>query len=156
MAKITVYLPEPLAERLDGTNLNVSAVCQQALKVELDRAQALQALRTDDRLAAARARLAETSGETEEEEYEKGKEDGREWAIEEATHKELRVLQRWAAGGSWPGPRFPELSGDLFPTIEGWIDHYNERYDREILDEYAFFHGFADGAVEASRAIDQG
>ena len=155
MPKITVYVPDQLAERLTDATVNVSAICQEALTAELDRTDALRQLYTDDRLAAARQRLAETSVETEQDEYENGKEDGREWAIEEATHRELRLLELWTTGGGWPGPRFPEVDGQSFPTLEGWMDHYTDRYDRAMLDRHAFFRGFAEGAVEALHAINR-
>ena len=41
---MTIYLPDDLGKRVKGAELNVSAVCQQALRAELNRLDALRQL----------------------------------------------------------------------------------------------------------------
>lgn len=51
MPKATIYLPDDLAEEARGHDINVSAVCQKALREEIDR------IKREDRMAANMERI---------------------------------------------------------------------------------------------------
>jgi hypothetical protein len=116
MARLNITLPDPLYERLKRLEdrLNASKVCSQALEAELDTIETRpETLDPDiqkaiDRLQSAADRWRD-----------RGRRDGRRWAIEEATGDQLRELDG-DHSTAWPKTFNREAA------IEEWIKRDTE------------------------------
>jgi post-segregation antitoxin (ccd killing protein) len=93
VAKVTVYLPDDLAgEVRQHETLNISEVCQQGLRAEVRRRNAIANATSDIERVAARLRnhtIEDTSQHTQ------GYEAGSLWARERASWAELEELTRY-------------------------------------------------------------
>src|SRR2546429_3886730 len=88
MPKVTIYLPDGLAERVKALNLSVSPICEAALVGEVDKVTAVNNASGDMESVAARVR--ETIGRDEVASRHQGFRDGTAWARDLATMSELR------------------------------------------------------------------
>src|ERR1700716_3496845 len=111
MARLNITLPDPLYERLKRLEdrLNASKVCSQALEAELDTIETRPEA-TDPDIQRAIDRLQSAADRW----RDRGRRDGRRWAIEEGTGDELRQLES-DQSAVWP----KTFNHDA--AIEEWI-----------------------------------
>lgn len=89
---ITVRMPDALAERLEPLKgqMNVSEICRNALESKIQMYEAIeQALSDEDVMRGLVDRLKIQKKEASDRSYSMGEEDGKDWAIKEATYQEL-------------------------------------------------------------------
>ncbi|MGH8904551.1 MAG: hypothetical protein ACRDYA_23430 [Egibacteraceae bacterium] len=95
MAKVTVYLPDDLASEVrQHETLNISEICQQGLRAEIRRRNAMANATSDIERVAARLQnhaIEDTSQKAQ------GYEAGSLWARERASWPELEQLARYVA-----------------------------------------------------------
>ena len=140
MPKVTIYLPDELADQARSAGLSLSPLCQQAIRKELDKVKAQEAVSGD--LEAVAARLRGTIDEEDAEQEREGREDGIQWAREYASARELQEI----AGDFMPGDggdfEAPHSIVHFFGAKDGQnvisVRHQNEPY----------WHGFVAGAGE--------
>jgi post-segregation antitoxin (ccd killing protein) len=143
--KVTVYLPDALAEEARGAELSLSPICQRAIRAELDHLEAKRTATSDlDRVAA---RLRATIDEAEAAEYAEGIEDGRTWAREHATMTELE----WITEDFEPGFG-ADFGGDS--TI---LDFMGAKHGQVVVSQGhsdgPYWRGFIAGAGEVLDAV---
>ncbi len=151
MAKVTIYLPDQLEERVRAAEIPLSPICQRALEEEVNR---MQLHKTANRgLRSVARRLQSSRHDSGRPDYSLGKRAGIEWAREKATYQELSDLagyalrQNWSRlevrGGSEMADALADLGDDLLPE-----DH-DEHKGRPIqLERNEALTGFVDGACE--------
>jgi hypothetical protein len=150
MARLNITLPDPLYERLKRLEdrLNASKVCSQALERELDmietRPESIDPdiQRAIDRLQSAADRWSD-----------RGRRDGRGWAIDEATRDELSELVS-NHSSAWP------KTFNRDSAIEEWIKRDTEsemqRWDENHLYPEAADTGDMGAAIsQAARLADR-
>jgi hypothetical protein len=111
MARMNISIPDPLYERLDRLRdrVNASKVCAQALERELDMLEGGAAVADPDitqligRLQGARDRW-----------YQRGRQDGRRWAVQLGTREDL-----WRVKDEYGGHPGEELAQDLLHHTHG-------------------------------------
>lgn len=127
VARLNITLPDPLYERLKRLEdrLNASRVCSQALEAELDTIE-MRPETSDPDIQRAIDRLQSAADRW----RDRGRRDGRRWAIEEGTGDELRMLDG-ENGVAWP----KTFNRDA--AIEEWIKRDTEvemkRWDEDHL-----------------------
>ncbi len=90
MARVNVYLPDDLAQRVKERGIQVSPVCQRALEKEVNvRSSDLMAEHDVERIIT---RLRDTQSEDDLREQEIGRSLGGQWAREVCTLKELETV----------------------------------------------------------------
>ena len=143
MARMNISIPDPLYERLDRLRdrVNASKVCAQALEKELDMLEGSNAVGDPDisqliqRLQGARDRW-----------YQRGRQDGRRWAVQSASREELwRVMDEYGKEPGeelavtilhhqfGPGPWFP-AGADPKAAINDWVRSDLRASDQEGED----------------------
>jgi hypothetical protein len=132
VARLNITLPDPLYERLKRLEdrVNASKVCSVALERELDMIEARPET-TDPDIQRAIDRLQSAADRW----RDRGRRDGRCWAIEEATRDELRELDN-SSTITWP------KSFNRESAIADWIKQDTEA-EMKRWDES---HLYADGA----------
>ena len=121
MARMNISVPDPLYERLDRLRdrVNASKVCASALEKELDMIEGRTAPADPDierlvqRLLGARERW-----------YDRGREDGKRWAVSEATREQI-----WQA--------VDELEGESGEDLARQVRHRNKRM-RQLFSGFDF------------------
>ena len=105
MARMNISVPDPLYERLDRLRdrVNASKVCASALEKELDMIEGRTALADPDI-----EQLVQRLQGTRERWYERGREDGKQWAVQTATREQL-----WHAADELEGESGEELGHQL-------------------------------------------
>jgi post-segregation antitoxin (ccd killing protein) len=145
--KYSIYLPDDLAEQVKQLpdDVNVSAICQHALRRELARQQARREATSD--LERVAARLKATIEDKENMEQERGAADGREWAREFATVEELE----WITEEFYPGSG-GDFGGDS--TIRDFVSAQEHQTVISVgHEDTAYWHGFISGAREVFDAV---
>src|SRR5262249_35044755 len=91
--RVTIYLPKPLATRLEAVKdrVNVSKVCQDAIEIAVATEERIG---TDDRKARVVRRLLEAE-EARDRLYRQGIADGQSWAESAATWDQLKEVATW-------------------------------------------------------------
>ena len=179
MARLNITIPDLLYERLEQIRdrLNISKICANALEKELTMLEGRRPI-TDPRIAHLLQRLQGTR----ERWYQRGYEDGTQWAVETATRGELSSIATEMA--DWDGPRLVREFHDmqrretilrtlLFPSsfhiadhLDAWvandvkvndvvIDEEAERLNqaRSEVDEAAYLVGWRDSIKEIWQTI---
>jgi hypothetical protein len=105
MARMNISIPDPLYERLDRLRdrVNASKVCASALEKELDMIEGRPSLADPDI-----EQLVQRLQGTRERWYERGREDGKRWAVQTATREQL-----WHAADELEGEEGEELAHAL-------------------------------------------
>ena len=121
MARMNISIPNPLYERLDRLRdrVNASKVCASALEKELDMIEGRPSLADPDI-----EQLVQRLQGTRERWYERGREDGKRWAVQTATREQL-----WHAADELEGESGEELAHTL-------REHF--RRIREVFGPYDF------------------
>src|SRR5262245_36217408 len=131
MARLNISIPDPLYARLDRLRdrVNASKVCAGALEQELDMIEARPAP-TDPEVEHLVARLQGLR----ERWYDRGRQDGKLWAVGSATREELyRVTDEWGGEAAEelaqtllhaaPGTRPWAPAGvDLAASLQRWLE----------------------------------
>jgi hypothetical protein len=140
MPKVTIYLPDDLAEGVREADLNVSQVAQGALRAALRRRNPV----TEEELPAVVERLRESEDDEVRESRDKWRRWGVEWAKQRATVPELldleaRSQEQWKA---WRVPADHSIRDWLY-DMDGWEPTFRAALSRdEDLD------AFIDGALD--------
>lgn len=95
MARTSISLPDDFVERLEPlkAHINISQVCHAALEVKVQTYEAIElALSDEDVMRGLIERLKIQKAEASDRSYAQGLEDGKYWAIREATYQDL---DRW-------------------------------------------------------------
>ena len=143
--KVTIYLPDPLAEEVKAADLPVSTICQEALTAALARRRVH--LNPED-LDAVVQRLHASHALYTSEEFSRGMRDGAWWAREFADRDELEKLAALEQDGQL---------GDVwraFDVSDGWWTlhdflsggHTPEDDTHELRREVPYHEGFVRGA----------
>jgi hypothetical protein len=138
--KVTIYLPDELAESVRDADLNVSQLAQGALRASLRRRKPVD----EGELSGVVERLRETEDEGVRESREKWRRWGVDWAKQRATIGELQDLdalaqERWT---SWRVPADHSVRGWMY-DMDGWDPGF-----RTALTRDAELDGFIDGALD--------
>ena len=156
MARLAIYLPDELHQRLAEWEENWSAVCREAIAAHVRKLE----LRKNTMLSAterAKERLKISKQEFTDEALERGREIGATWAADDAEYWQLKALadsgiddcETIDALGP-PGVVVPVIDNDYIgrTSIENFWQ--NLGYDLNDPDLYSaeFWLGFVDGAVE--------
>jgi len=168
MPRVNIYLPEDLGAAVKAAELEVSAVCQNALREAVEAKE--RGVSAQIALLMTAMRLRQTTPEGR---YDMGAADGQRWVRESATAKDMRELdlvriQRLDGGGdedvlysaSWaddPGSNSHlELNG--FETLTKWLAKegrtplYGDDNETSVeADEY--LAGFVEAAQSAWREL---
>ncbi len=99
MPKVTIYLPDQLAEQAKALDLSLSPICQEAIRTTIDRRSAMQAATKDIEKVAAR--LRETIDAEDAEAKSAGHDAGVLWARETATMSELTMVVNQTFAEHW-------------------------------------------------------
>jgi len=144
MAKLTIYLPDDLAEAVRASDISPSPICQGALARVVKKMETMKETRSDiDRVAA---RLAATRNEGADRETAAGHILGATWARE---HADLRDLEELADldQGYWVS-----INLDGFPSLESYLASLGDDYEWlshvKQLERGPFTLGFVRGALE--------
>src|SRR5262245_26746341 len=143
--KTSIYLPEDLAEEVKRYGISVSAVTQEALRKEVAKMQAKEAITSD--LEKVAARLRATQEEEDQGELAEGRDDGRTWARLYATKRELTEI----VGDFVPGDGGDFGSDHSLAHFMGVKDGQNVISVRHQDDPY--WRGFVAGATEVWEAV---
>ena len=151
MPKVTIYMPDALAERVKALGLSMSPICQSALQQEVDKVTAVQnATRNLDKVAR---RLRKTIEEHEVASRRQGFSDGTKWARDTATMSEFRRV----AGTH---REYGRLQAALEPCLGEYIQQlWQQRLQEEKawdgweVDSEAYIEGFADAAALVYREV---
>ena len=149
--QLNIYLPDELAAKVRAAEgLNVSAVCQAALRQELEMIEAKEAATTD--LEAAAVRLRASHGDWENDLRTQGYAMGARWAKDYAEWAELEALEDEARGVG--------LDREVTARVDDSIEEYLRALDdvptiREWNADDPFLAAFADGAVETFQEIQR-
>lgn len=140
MPKLTIYLPEELADQVRDADLNVSQVAQGALRASLRRQKPI----TDGDLPEILERLRETEDKEVRDSREKWRRWGVEWAKQRASVSELQAMEalaqdRWT---SWRVPADHSVR-DWLHDMDGWDPAF-----RSALTRDAEVDTFIDGALD--------
>ena len=176
MARLNISIPDPLYARLDRLRdrVNASKVCAGALEKELDMIEARPAP-TDPEVEHLVARLQGLR----ERWYDRGRQDGKRWAVDSATREDLyRVADMWRGeaaeelaqillhtehGSHGPRPWAP-AGVDLAASLQRWLetdgsdpppDAGEDRaaFARTHVDEAGYLEGWRDVVVEIWQAV---
>ena len=179
MARVNISIPDPLYARLDRLRdrVNASKVCAAALEKELDMIEARPAP-TDPEVEQLVARLQGLR----ERWYDRGRQDGKRWAVGSATREELyRFADEWRGEAAEElaqtflhaehGPRPGAPAGvDFAASLRRWLeaDAGDPRPDagedgedggraadaaRTPVDEAGYLEGWRDIVVEIWEAV---
>lgn len=144
MPKINVYVPDDLAEQVRACGVQVSSICQAALRDEVARSEASAAVTSD--MQAVVERLRGTRIESDVQDHDLGRDHGVEWAREYANWNELVNIAEHCEQ-DWPAESIPHE----LPTVTDWIrDHEHVPVPKEVEP---YYEGFADGAREVYEAV---
>ncbi len=121
MARLNLTIPDALYERLESLRdrVNVSKVCAAALTKELDMLEGSTVLAGDAKVQRMVQRFLRER-EYKERWYQRGRQDGEEWAIERATMDELeRINDEWDEDTLNDADDIGDLDldDDDFPTV---------------------------------------
>jgi post-segregation antitoxin (ccd killing protein) len=145
--KVNIYLSDDLAAEVRAAKLSLSPVCQRAIREELGKMQAKQAVTSD--LEAVAARLRGTIDEDEREQRKEGHDDGVQWAREYATAAELRLIV---------GEDFEEdVDRDTFPSLCDFKGDQEHSYFVGVhlhVQDAPYWDGFVAGASEVLAAVE--
>lgn len=147
MPKVNVYLPDELAADVQRLGIQLSSICQRALREEVLRMATMQSV-GEEQVARAVERLrlsANVEGETN---WSQGKRSGRQWALQTAKHGELENLDdTFPAGELVHQDRCLQIAKDIdyhdveaWPTLYFWLEDTNPKLN--------WLAGFVDGALE--------
>lgn len=176
--RTTISIPQELKDRMDaaGEQVNWSSLAARAfesklLEIELRSKRSMSTKDVVKRLQAAKEQDAQ-------EDYEEGKQAGREWAEKTATPKELRRLAEYLedsersnvcwwdvegdTGISWNAPfGAPDcLVFAIWPKRDSDRDAPEEFWEKALGDEHrrcwdaGFLRGFGKGAVEVWHEVE--
>src|SRR5438552_915504 len=147
MARVNISVPDSLYERLDRLRdrVNVSRVCAAALEKELDMIETRPRPSDPDV-----ERLLQRLLSSQERWYQRGRDDGRRWAIESATRQEL-----WMVGTQLMKVPVEQLAmvarlpktGSPFPqsfSLDEGLRLWQEQDASGEVDEAAYVHGWRD------------
>jgi hypothetical protein len=148
--QMNIYLPEELGERVRAAEgLNVSQVCQFALRQELQTMEARAAATTD--LDRAAERLRKSHGNWEKEVRDRGRELGADWAKNYAEWDDLVVLERGMDG--------ERLDRDLATRLDNAIAEYLNDTDDVLIaartEGDQLLDAFREGARDTFREIQK-
>ncbi len=179
MARLNLTIPDSLYERLERVRdrVNISKICATALEKELTMLEGRRPI-TDPKIAQLLQRLQSAR----ERWYQRGHDNGTQWAVETATREELRRIATETA--DWDGPhlidelrleqrREPMLRPRLFPTsfriddrLDVWVANDLEAGDvlmreeaervsqaRSQVDEAGYLEGWRDAIKEIWQTI---
>jgi len=152
MPKVTIYLPDQLAEAVRDADIPLSAVCQKALDQEVHKVQASKEASSD--LEQVAARLKQTRADKEQLDYGQGYELGVRWAKEKATEAELAwaaelAQERWISVGV-------HADNSLLRFLEAELDLTFNRggaWRVELWQPDPFKAGLFEGAAEVYRQV---
>lgn len=151
MAKVTIYLPDGLADRVKALDLSVSPVCQGALEEEVDKLAAVKDATRDMEKVAAR--LRETIKDDEVESRKQGFLDGTEWAREVATMSELRRVAGTARDYGRLQLPMERCLADYVPQLWERRFRTDQRWTGWDVDSEAYLEGFIDAAATVYRGV---
>lgn len=117
MARLNISIPDALYERLDRLRdrVNASKVCAAALEKELTMIES-PTVAEDSTKAKAALLVGRLRGHREEW-YQRGREAGEGWALEEASLEELKEIER-----GWTGIEDLDLMTSDSERLQGWAD----------------------------------
>lgn len=130
--KLTIYVPPDLAAQVKEADLNVSQVCQAALRAEVTERATLRSSEIDDVIARLRATEDEEDARTARAQA-RWRRLGAKWAKERATLRELRAMLHLHPEVPWLTWQVPEDHSirDFFAEEEGWDRDFREELDRD-------------------------
>jgi len=145
VGKVTIYLPDSLEERVRGHSISMSPVCQKALEEDVRKVEA-KAKATNDIVGVAE-RLRATRDEAEQEEYQRGRELGVEWARESATLGELENMEELSRTNwvSW------EIGEN---TLTGYLEKEWNVSRIVRVKRSPFMNGLINGALDVLREVN--
>jgi hypothetical protein len=129
MARMNISIPDPLYERLDRLRdrVNASKVCAQALERELDMLEGRSAV-GDPEIGQLIRRLQSVHDRW----YQRGREDGKRWAVTLATRDEL-----WRVGDDYASDAPEELAVMVFHHQHGPKPWFPTSFDaRAAVEEW--------------------
>ena len=171
---ITVRIPNDLALRLEPLKglVNISEVCRNALEAKAHVHEQIQAaLSEEDVMKGLAQRLRIQKAEANDWSHRSGEEDGRIWAIKQATYQEL---DRWGPVGKtllrpprnwWEAenliyqedPDGNPFVEDMFPsgTAQECLDARREsaQDEKQVFEYEAYRSGFLDAVREVWRQV---
>lgn len=140
--RLNISVPDDLAEQVRAHDLPISAICQTALRNEVELAKKKEQIMTD--LDAVVDRLRSTQDEARKEHYQEGHDLGVMWAKQFATADQLRLVAENLAA----------FEGGFGIGVEPYADFYetvDHTFDPDYFDEHR--EGFGDGATEVWDAV---
>lgn len=157
MPKVSVYLPDALADDARRHGISLSPVCQQAVQSEVLRRSAQAQVTLDDSdLEAVVERLRSTRREADLKAYNQGLRIGETWAKNTATYAELRALAEHAEEG-WVrlniGDICPSLAVDIWWEADPTRETSAEAFE-VIRSSHAGGRGVVDGALAVFRQVE--
>jgi post-segregation antitoxin (ccd killing protein) len=143
--QLNIYLPDELGERVRAADgLNVSQICQVALRQELEMIEAQE--RADTDLEAAAARLRKSHGDWKREVKALGTELGADFAKKYAEWDELVEIDGDVTDGAW---QTYEVD-----AIEEYLSQVEDlpRFERDIYSD-PFYSAFMASVVKTFREV---
>jgi hypothetical protein len=151
MAKVTIYLPDGLAERVKALDLSVSPVCQGALQEEVDKLAAMKNATRDIEKVAAR--LRETMEGDEVESRNQGFLDGTDWARDVAMMSDLRRVAGTARDYERLQLPMDPCLADYIPQLWDQRFRSDERWTGWDVHSEAYMEGFIDAAATVYHGV---
>jgi post-segregation antitoxin (ccd killing protein) len=155
MAKLTIYLPDDLAEAVRDSDISPSPRCQEALAREVKKLQATKEATSDIEKVAAR--LAATRSDADAEEHKAGHNFGVRWARDDADFRDLESLS------ALDQTYWTSIHIEAFPSLESWMETLDDEdlpqgvsslaHLRHLPPREPFFLGFVAGALEVFDAV---
>jgi hypothetical protein len=167
MAKVNVYLPDDLAEAVRASDVNVSQICQAALREVLDVKAEDQPVTYE--LLEIADRLRETARFGDKPQlYGVGYDQGWLWAQRSATAHDLQLLERGDARSvdksddPWAIEDWESIDMELFDTLYEWyFDNIAPQFTDSSRADFTIqywrrtplLEGFVDGAMEIWKRV---
>src|SRR6266487_1076871 len=156
MQRMNITVPDALYKRLERVRdrMNASRVCSQALERELDMIETKPAA-TDPDIQKVIQRLQSTADKW----RDRGRHDGRKWAIDQATREDL---QEAAENAKWPTHLTKDYAlhdwttADITAAMEQWDrEHLAEANGDEATDKRTWSHSQLDRVFAETKVRNQ-
>lgn len=155
MPRVNVYLSDDLHEEVKAAGIEVSAVCQSALRDAVSEGRQDKHQQLDVLTAVGRIALTARVGPLR---HAEGRKAGLRWAMQTATLQDLQMLDdfelrnEFAYWTSDDGEGFSHLGLDDFETLAGWLaENLDDSHDFDGVGEWGideFTEGFFAAAKE--------